>query len=75
MDGLILAFQGIEFLREHVADDVKMHYTVVGCGGTPANIVPETAEASFYVRSYNRTYLNTVRSSGLKSASGRGHDD
>ena len=60
LDGLILAFQGIEFLREHVADDVKMHYTVVGCGGTPANIVPETAEASFYVRSYNRTYLNTV---------------
>ena len=43
-----------------MADDVKMHYTVVGCGGTPANIVPETAEASFYVRSYNRTYLNTV---------------
>lgn len=60
LDGLILAFQGVEFLREHVAGDVKIHYTVVNCGGTPANIVPATAEASFYVRSYSRTYLDTV---------------
>ncbi|MEF9939915.1 MAG: M20 family metallopeptidase [Clostridium sp.] len=60
LDGLILAFQGVEFLREHVAGDVKMHYTVVSCGGTAANIVPATAEAEFYVRSYSRTYLNSV---------------
>ena len=51
LDGLILAFQGIEFLREHVNSDVKIHYTVVGCGGTPANVVPAYAEASAYVRS------------------------
>lgn len=60
LDGLILAFQGVEFLREHVAGDVKMHYTVVNCGGTAANIVPATAEAEFYVRSYSRTYLDSV---------------
>ena len=40
LDALILAFQGIEFLREHVNSDVKIHYTVVNCGGTPANVVP-----------------------------------
>ena len=60
LDGLILAFQGIEFLREHVSSDVKMDYTVVNCGGTPANVVPAYAEASAYVRSYNRAYLNSV---------------
>ena len=60
LDGLIMACQGVEFLREHVADDVKMHYTIVNCGGTPANIVPAVAEASFYVRSYSRNYLDTV---------------
>ena len=59
-DALILAFQGIEFLREHVNSDVKIHYTVVNCGGTPANVVPAYAEASVYVRSYNRAYLDTV---------------
>lgn len=60
LDGLLLAFQGMEFLREHVSGDVKIHYTVVECGGTPANIVPARATASFYVRSYNRTYLDEV---------------
>ena len=60
LDALILAFQGIEFLREHVNSDVKIHYTVVNCGGTPANVVPAYAEASVYVRSYNRAYLETV---------------
>ena len=60
LDALILAFQGIVFLREHVNSDVKIHYTVVNCGGTPANVVPAYAEASVYVRSYNRAYLDTV---------------
>lgn len=60
LDGLILAFQGVEFLREHVAGDVRIHYTVTSCGGTPANIVPATAEADFYVRALSRTYLDTV---------------
>lgn len=60
LDGLILAFQGIEFLREHVNSDVKIHYTINNCGGTPANVVPAYAEASAYVRSYNRAYLDTV---------------
>lgn len=60
LDGLIMACQGVEFLREHVADDVRIHYTIVNCGSTPANIVPATAEGSFYVRSYSRNYLDTV---------------
>ncbi|MCD8124116.1 MAG: amidohydrolase [Lachnospiraceae bacterium] len=60
LDGLLLAFQGIEFLREHVNSDVKFHYTVTSCGGTPANVVPALAEASLYARSYNRAYLDTV---------------
>ena len=47
-------------MREHVNSDVKIHYTVVNCGGTPANVVPAYAEASVYVRSYNRAYLDTV---------------
>lgn len=60
LDGLILACQGVEFLREHVPSDVRMHYTIVNCGGTAANVVPGYAEASMYVRSYNRTELDGV---------------
>lgn len=60
LDALLLAFQGVEFLREHVLEDTRIHYTVTDCGGTPANVVPSRATGSFYVRSYNRTYLDTV---------------
>lgn len=60
LDALLLAFQGVEFLREHVLEDTRIHYTVTDCGGTPANVVPARATGSFYVRSYNRTYLDTV---------------
>ncbi|MGL5053883.1 MAG: M20 family metallopeptidase [Cetobacterium sp.] len=59
LDGIILLFQGIEFLREHVREDVKMHYTISNAGG-PANVVPKYAEAKFSIRSYNRTYLDHV---------------
>ena len=59
LDGLILLFQGIEFLREHVREDVKMHYTITNAGG-PANVVPKYAEAKFSIRSYDRAYLDHV---------------
>lgn len=58
-DALLLAFHGIEFLREHVRDDVRMHYTVLDAGG-PANIVPERSVGSFYIRSYENNYLEDV---------------
>ena len=59
LDALLLSFQGMEFLREHVRDDVRMHYTVCNAGG-PANVVPEKAEGEFVLRSENRAYLNQV---------------
>ncbi len=59
LDGLLLAFQGVEFLREHVPEDTRMHYTVLDAGG-PANSVPAQAVGSFYVRSYNTIKLQGV---------------
>lgn len=59
LDALLLTFQGIEFLREHVPDDVKMHYTILNAGG-PANIVPKTAVAAVSLRSYSRPILDDV---------------
>ncbi|MGL5351489.1 MAG: M20 family metallopeptidase [Cetobacterium sp.] len=59
LDGLILLFQGIEFLREHMRDDVKIHYTITNAGG-PANVVPKYAEAKVSIRSYDRFYLDHI---------------
>lgn len=59
LDGLLLLFQGIEFMREHIKEDTRIHYTISNAGG-PANVVPKLAEAKFSIRSYNREYLDTV---------------
>lgn len=60
LDGLILAFQGVEFLREHVKDDVRMHYTVQSTCDIPANVVSSKAVGSFILRSYNVLTLDEV---------------
>lgn len=58
-DALLLSFQGVEFLREHVPEDTRIHYTVLDAGG-PANSVPAKAVGSFYVRSYNPIKLYDI---------------
>lgn len=64
-DALLIAFQGIEFLREHVPDDVRMHYTVTELPG-PANVIPDKAVGSFSIRSFSKI--------SLEAASERFHD-
>lgn len=59
LDALLLAFNGVEFLREHVKEDTRMHYTISEYPG-PANTVPKKAVARFSIRSYNSKYLNEL---------------
>lgn len=59
LDGLLAAFQGVEFLREHVSEDTRMHYTITETPG-PANVVPDRAVGKFSLRSYSRTALDGV---------------
>ena len=59
LDALLLSFQAVEFLREHVKEDTRMHYTVLDAGG-PENIVPQKAVGKFVLRSYNTDYLKEV---------------
>ena len=59
LDALLLTFQGVEFLREHVLEDTRMHYTVLNAGG-PCNVVPSESVGSFSLRSYNSFYLRNV---------------
>lgn len=58
-DAALLSFHGIEFLREHVKEDSRMHYTVLDAGG-PSNIVPGRTRAEYTLRSYSTDYLENV---------------
>lgn len=59
LDALMVAFNGVEFLREHTLDDTRVHYTIAELPG-PANIVPAKAVGSFMLRSYNSAYLDKI---------------
>lgn len=55
LDAMCLAFHGMECLREHVTDDVRLHYNITETGGTAANVVPSLTSAQVMVRA------NTVK--------------
>jgi amidohydrolase len=59
LDALLLTFSGINALRQHVRDDVRIHGIIVH-GGDAANIVPDYTEAKFIVRALEPPYAAQV---------------
>lgn len=60
LDAFMIAGQGIEFMREHVTEDVKMHYTITELPG-PANVVHARTSCTFYIRSFYKKNLDELR--------------
>lgn len=50
LDAAELMNVGVNYLREHVTDDVRLHYTYTNTDG-PANIVPAFAATNYFIRS------------------------
>jgi len=59
LDAVIQLFNGINALRQHVSDDVRIH-GIITHGGDAPNIVPDYAKARFYIRAATRPRLNDV---------------
>jgi amidohydrolase len=59
LDAVILLFNGINALRQHVTDDVRIH-GIITHGGDAPNIVPEYAKARFFIRAATRKNLDEV---------------
>ncbi len=59
LDAVELMNVGVNYLREHVKDDVRMHYTITNGGAAP-NIVPDEAEVYYYIRAAKSDYLEEV---------------
>lgn len=59
LNAALITFRGIDALRQHVRDDVRIH-GIITEGGEAPNIVPEKASIRFYVRAADRLYLNKV---------------
>lgn len=59
LDALILTFNGINALRQHLSSDVRIHGIILD-GGTAPNIVPEYSKGRFYIRGATRSKVNDV---------------
>jgi len=60
LEALILAFNNINSLRQHVRSTSRIH-GIITKGGDAANIVPAHTEASFLVRSDDMEYLEELK--------------
>lgn len=69
LDGLIIMFNSINALREHILPSSRIHGVITN-GGEAANIVPELAVAQFYVRASSKTYLNELKEKVINCAKG-----
>jgi aminobenzoyl-glutamate utilization protein B len=69
LDGVELMNVGVNYLREHVTSDVRMHYTITQGGGAP-NVVPAEAEVYYMLRAHQPENLRDVTGRVGKIAEG-----
>jgi aminobenzoyl-glutamate utilization protein B len=67
LDGLMIAANAIEFLREHVPQTTRIHY-IVSKGGAAPNIVPDYAELFLYARHPSMPVLDGIWERIIKCA-------
>lgn len=59
LDAAQLMNMGVEFLREHLEDAIRIHYVFTAAGERP-NVVPDGAGLHYYIRSYNKKSVDEV---------------
>jgi aminobenzoyl-glutamate utilization protein B len=69
LDAIMLMGNGIEFLREHIPSNSRVHYIITNGGAAP-NVVPDTAEMYLYARNPSSVVLDNVWNRILKIGQG-----
>jgi len=67
LDGAMVMLNAVEFLREHVPQETRIHY-IISNGGSAPNIVPAFAEVTLIARHPDATTLNGIWERVLKCA-------
>jgi len=69
LDAVELMNVGANYLREHVIDKARIHYTITNAGGSP-NIIPKEAESWYYIRAPYREDVEEITKRLFKIAEG-----
>jgi aminobenzoyl-glutamate utilization protein B len=59
LDAIELMNIGVNFLREHVIQDARIHYVIEKGGGQP-NVVPDYARSWYYIRAPERSQVEEI---------------
>jgi aminobenzoyl-glutamate utilization protein B len=59
LDGVMIMLNAVEFLREHVPQETRIHYVITNGGAAP-NIVPAFAEVNLIARNPDAQVLNGI---------------
>jgi aminobenzoyl-glutamate utilization protein B len=60
LDAVELMNVGVNYLREHMIPDARVHYVIINGGGVAPNVVPDFAESLYSVRAPRTDQLNAL---------------
>jgi amidohydrolase len=60
LEAMIISYNGINSLRQHIKDKARIH-GIITDGGEAANIVPAHSAARFFVRAEDDEYLKVIK--------------
>ncbi|MFH1662842.1 MAG: M20 family metallopeptidase [Chloroflexota bacterium] len=69
LEAIILSFNAINSLRQHIRDDARIHGIITN-GGQVVNVVPAHSAASFLVRAKDEAYLEELKNKVLNCFKG-----
>ncbi len=71
LDGVELMNVGANYLREHISESARLHYTITNGGSVP-NIVPENASVWYFVRATTQDEVKSIYARLQNIAKGAG---
>jgi len=69
LDAVELMNVGVNYLREHIIQESRIHYVITNGGGQP-NVVPGEAEVWYYVRAPHRSDVQDIYERVIRIAQG-----
>lgn len=70
LDAVELMNVGVNYLREHVIEDARIHYAVTNTGGTSPNVVQANAEVLYLIRAPKLDEVDSIYKRICKIAEG-----
>jgi len=69
LDAVELMNVGVNYLREHIIPEARIHYVIEAGGGQP-NVVPDYARSHYYIRAPEQDLLEPIKRRVMKIAEG-----